>query len=113
PATIWNPAIRGAGAPKKTGRFTSSIAPSQPLPQNEDDIAYATVAQQSQWIKSRVLTSTHLTQIYLRRMERFDPKLRCVITLAKDHALDQAGRADREIGAGKYRGPLHGIPWGA
>ena len=46
-------------------------------------------------------------------MQRFDPKLRCVITLAKDHALEQARQADKEIAAGKYRGPLHGIPWGA
>ncbi|MBV8632419.1 MAG: amidase, partial [Silvibacterium sp.] len=65
------------------------------------------------WIENRQLTSERLTQIYLDRIGRFDPKLRCVITLTKDHALEQARQADKEIAAGKYRGPLHGIPWGA
>jgi len=53
-----------------------------------------------------------LTQIYLDRLKRFDPKLRCVITLTSDLAMQQARQADQEIAAGKYRGPLHGIPWG-
>jgi Asp-tRNA(Asn)/Glu-tRNA(Gln) amidotransferase A subunit family amidase len=54
-----------------------------------------------------------LTRVYLDRLRRFDPKLRCVITLTEDHAMEQARAADREIAAGNYRGPLHGIPWGA
>jgi Asp-tRNA(Asn)/Glu-tRNA(Gln) amidotransferase A subunit family amidase len=70
------------------------------------------VTKLSRWIEQRKLTSERLTQIYLRRIERFDPKLRCIITLTKDLALAQAKQADAEIGAGKYRGPLHGIPWG-
>src|SRR5579872_5320247 len=93
-------------------RFVRSKAPSAPLPAKDDDIAYATVTQLSQWIEQRKLTSTRLTQIYLDRLERFNPKLRCVITLTRDHALAQARQADQEIAAGKYRGPLHGIPWG-
>src|SRR5207244_7310328 len=59
------------------------------------------------------LTSEGLTGIYLHRIEQFEPKLRCIITLTKDVALAQAKRADAEIAAGRYRGPLHGIPWGA
>ncbi len=59
------------------------------------------------------LTSERLTNLYLARLEQYNPKLRCVITLTKEHALEQAKRADQEIAAGKYRGPLHGIPWGA
>src|SRR5438067_172268 len=113
PATVWNPSIRGAGGPKKSGKVVRSLMPARPLPKSDDEIAYATVAQLSQWIKSRALTSTRLTQIYLDRMERFDPRLRCVITVIKDQALEQAMKADREIASGKYRGPLHGIPWGA
>ena len=66
----------------------------------------------SRWLEHRQLTSERLTHIYLDRIARFDPKLRCVITLTPELALDQARRADREIAAGKYRGPLHGIPWG-
>jgi len=67
----------------------------------------------SRWIETRQLTSERLTRIYLDRLQRFDPKLRCVITLTRDLALAQAQAADREIAAGHYRGPLHGIPWGA
>src|SRR5437762_11552276 len=83
-----------------------------PLPANDADIAFAPVTQLSRWIEQRKLTSERLTQIYLRRIEQFDPKLRCIITLTRDLALAQAKKADEEITAGKYRGPLHGIPWG-
>jgi Asp-tRNA(Asn)/Glu-tRNA(Gln) amidotransferase A subunit family amidase len=93
--------------------FTRSADTHRPLPANEDDIAFAPVTQLSRWIEARQITSVQLTEIYLRRMERFDPKLHCVITLTRDHALEQARRADAEIAAGHYRGPLHGIPWGA
>ena len=67
----------------------------------------------ARWIENRQLTSERLTQLYLARLKSFDPKLRCVITLTSELALAQARNADQEIAAGKYRGPLHGIPWGA
>jgi Asp-tRNA(Asn)/Glu-tRNA(Gln) amidotransferase A subunit family amidase len=67
----------------------------------------------SGWIQSRALTSERLTRIYLERLERFQPKINCTITLTRDLALEQARRADAEIAAGRYRGPLHGVPWGA
>ncbi len=67
----------------------------------------------SRWIEQRKLTSERLTRIYLDRLDRFDPKLRCVITLTRELALTAGAKADEEIAAGKYRGPLHGIPWGA
>jgi Asp-tRNA(Asn)/Glu-tRNA(Gln) amidotransferase A subunit family amidase len=75
-------------------------------------VAYAPVTSLSRWIERRLLTSERLTTIYLRRIEQFDPKLRSVITLTRDLALTQARRADEEIAAGRYRGPLHGIPYG-
>lgn len=84
-----------------------------PLPAKDEDIAFAPLKQLSRWIEQRKLTSERLTTIYLDRLQRFDPKLRCVITLTREHALEQAKQADAEIAAGKYRGPLHGIPWGA
>ena len=84
-----------------------------PLPVSDGDIAFAPVTRLSRWIEQRRLSSERLTRIYLRRLERFNPKLRCVITLTQDLALAQAKKADEEIAAGKYRGPLHGIPWGA
>ena len=84
-----------------------------PLPTRDEDIAWATVTQLSRWILQRELTSERLTKIYLERLRRYDPQLRCVITLTDKLALEQARRADAEIAAGHYRGPLHGIPWGA
>jgi Asp-tRNA(Asn)/Glu-tRNA(Gln) amidotransferase A subunit family amidase len=93
-------------------KFVRSKSESKPLPANDDDIAFAPLTQLSRWIEERKLTSTKLTQIYLGRIERLDPKLRCIITLTRDLALAQASAADKEIAAGKYRGPLHGIPWG-
>jgi Asp-tRNA(Asn)/Glu-tRNA(Gln) amidotransferase A subunit family amidase len=92
--------------------FVRSAGDPGPLPVNDTDIAFAPVTRLSRWIEHRRLTSQRLTQIYLRRLEQFDPKLRCVITLTRDLALAQAKKADEEIAAGKYRGPLHGIPWG-
>ncbi len=84
-----------------------------PLPANDETIAFAPVHQLSRWIETRKLTSTRLTEIYLARIDRLNPKVNAVITLTRDHALAQAKAADAEIAAGHYRGPLHGIPWGA
>jgi Asp-tRNA(Asn)/Glu-tRNA(Gln) amidotransferase A subunit family amidase len=93
-------------------RFVRSHADPGPLPARDEDIAFSTVSQLSRWIEKRQLTSERLTNIYLKRIEQFDPKLRCVITVTRELALTQAKRADAEIAAGKYRGPLHGIPFG-
>jgi Asp-tRNA(Asn)/Glu-tRNA(Gln) amidotransferase A subunit family amidase len=93
-------------------RFIRSKDAAGPLPANEADIAFAPVTKLSRWVESRQLTSQRLTEIYLKRIAKYDPKLRCIITLTRDLALKQAKQADAEIAAGKYRGPLHGIPWG-
>ncbi len=114
PATQWNPSLPGisTGMPA-ADRFVRSADLHLRLPANEEDVAFALVAQLSRWIAGRQISSEELTEIYLRRIERFDPKLRCVITVTREHALEQARKADAEIAAGHYRGPLHGIPWGA
>jgi Asp-tRNA(Asn)/Glu-tRNA(Gln) amidotransferase A subunit family amidase len=83
-----------------------------PLPKNDADIAFSPVTHLSRWIETKQITSERLTNIYLDRIAKYDSKLRCVITLTRDLALQQARQADKEIGAGKYRGPLHGIPYG-
>jgi Asp-tRNA(Asn)/Glu-tRNA(Gln) amidotransferase A subunit family amidase len=111
PATLWNPLLPGVSAGPTRDRFVRSKLPSSPLP-SDDTIAFAPVTRLSRWIESRQITSERLTNIYLGRIERFDPKLRSVITLTKDHAIARAKTADAEIAAGKYRGPLHGIPYG-
>ena len=113
PATQWNPTHIGIRPAEGPNRFVRSAGHDAPLPSNDADIAYASVAQLSRWIESRKLTSERLTGIYLDRLERFDVQLHCVITLTRDHALEQARKADAEIAAGHYRGPLHGLPWGA
>jgi len=117
PATRWNPVLPGQKAGPERDQFVrsrvehSSIDPG-PLPARDEDIAFAPVTQLSRWIETCKLTSDRLTNIYLKRLEEFDPKLHCVITLTRELALKQARQADQEIAAGKYRGPLHGIPWG-
>jgi Asp-tRNA(Asn)/Glu-tRNA(Gln) amidotransferase A subunit family amidase len=116
PATVWNPMLpeMSAGMSGADGNhFVRSADLKAPLPAKDEDIAFAPVAQLSRWIESRQISSERLTQIYLDRLERFDKELHCVITLTREHALEQAQHADAEIAAGKYRGPLHGIPWGA
>lgn len=82
-------------------------------PSSDDDLAFLSVSELSALLRSRQVSSEELTGLYLNRLERFDPELRCVITLTPELALEQARRADREIGAGRWRGPLHGVPWGA
>ena len=113
PYSQWNPVLPGHKGIPKRNRFVRSNADAGPLPSNDAEIAFAPVLKLSNWIRSRKLTSERLTNIYLTRIERFDPKLRCVITLTRDLALAQAKKADQEIASGQYRGPLHGIPWGA
>jgi Asp-tRNA(Asn)/Glu-tRNA(Gln) amidotransferase A subunit family amidase len=112
PASRWDPMIPGVTPVVSRGRFIRSAHDPGPLPSRDEDIAFAPVTSLSRWIEKRALTSERLTNIYLSRIERFDPKLRCVITVTRDLALEQAKRADAEIAAGRYRGPLHGIPWG-
>jgi Asp-tRNA(Asn)/Glu-tRNA(Gln) amidotransferase A subunit family amidase len=113
PATQWNPVLTGMQVGPGEYRFVRSPQPWAPLPKDDDAIAYAPVSQLSRWIERRQLSSVRLTEIYLSRLERFDRQLRCVITLTEERALRQARKADAEIAAGHYRGPLHGIPWGA
>ena len=112
PATRWNPLLVAPEAGPDRDQFVRAPGDPGPLPNDDAAIAYAPVSRLSRWIESRKLTSERLTRIYLDRIDRFDGRLRSVITLTRDHALEQARRADAEIAAGKYRGPLHGIPFG-
>jgi len=112
PYSQWNPVLPGRSNGPLRDRFVRSNEDAGPLPTRDEEIAYAPVTKLSRWIEQRKLTAERLTLIYLKRIEQFDPKLRCVITLTRQLALQQARQADAEIEAGKYRGPLHGIPWG-
>ncbi|HEV7992651.1 MAG TPA: amidase [Gemmatimonadaceae bacterium] len=112
PATHWTPGMSGEPMGPTADRFVRSPADPAALPSSDDEIAFAPVWKLSRWIETKKLSSDRLTRIYLDRIARFDPKLRCVITVTRDLALAQAKQADAEIAAGKYRGPLHGIPYG-
>jgi Asp-tRNA(Asn)/Glu-tRNA(Gln) amidotransferase A subunit family amidase len=112
PATLWNPLLPDVPAGGTRDRFVRSRPAALPMPTSDDAIAFAPVTQLSRWIEGRLLTSSRLTNIYLSRIDRLDPKLRSVITVTREHALARAKAADAEIAAGKYRGPLHGIPYG-
>ena len=113
PYSRWNPVMPGQVAGPQRNQFVPSKVDAGPLPARDEDIAFAPVTHLSQWIQRRQLSSDRLTQIYLDRLQRFDSKLHCVITLTRELALAQAKQADAEIADGKYRGALHGIPWGA
>lgn len=112
PYSHWDPILPGETKLPLRDQFIWSKADPGPLPKNDADIAFAPLTRLARWVEKRELTSERLTSIYLERIERFNPKLRCVITLTRELALKQAKKADQEIAAGKYRGPLHGIPWG-
>jgi len=78
-----------------------------------DELVFATVTELAPLVRARQVSSVELTRMYLDRLKRYGPKLYCTVTLTEDLAMSQAERADREIKSGHYRGPLHGIPWGA
>jgi Asp-tRNA(Asn)/Glu-tRNA(Gln) amidotransferase A subunit family amidase len=112
PASVWHPvAAVGASVPSRN-EFVRATDDPGPLPADDAAIAFAPVSQLSRWIERRQLTSVRLTQIYLARIAKHDGMLRCIITLNADGALARARAMDAEIAAGRYRGPLHGIPYG-
>ena len=113
PYSRWDCALSGTTPGPASNRFVRSAADVGTLPKDDAQIAFAPVTHLSRWIETRQITSVRLTELYLSRMARFNPTLRCVITPMREQALQQARRADAEIAAGRYRGPLHGIPWGA
>ena len=112
PALYFNPLPAGFKLPTGPSSFKAS-AVTVALPQNRDDLAFYTVGQLGHLIRTKQISSVELTQFFLNRLRTYDPKLHCVITLTEDLAISQAKRADAELKAGKYRGPLHGIPYGA
>lgn len=81
-------------------------------PADLEDLAFATVRELGELLRTRRVRSVEMTEMYLARMDRLNPVLRCVVTVTRERALRQAREADREIAAGRYKGPLHGIPWG-
>ena len=113
PYSMGNPLL--GKSPRSSGGIPGGMLPKVevgPLPGSDAEIAFAPVWKLARWIEGRKLTSERLTGIYLERIKRYDPVLRCVITATPEIAMKQARAADAEIAAGQYKGPLHGIPWG-
>jgi Asp-tRNA(Asn)/Glu-tRNA(Gln) amidotransferase A subunit family amidase len=113
PAIQFSPIVPGMTFDKRRRPFRLGIAPVPAAPTKPEDAAFWPVTQLARLIRARQISSVELTKMYLERLKKYDPKLRCVITLTEEMALQQAKRADQELAAGRYRGPLHGIPWGA
>ncbi|OQX94363.1 hypothetical protein B6I21_09565, partial [candidate division KSB1 bacterium 4572_119] len=112
PALIFNPIIPGIKIEQKKF-FSIEELPKIAAPTYIEDMAFQPIPVLAQLLKTRQITSVELTTMFINRLEKFGPRLECTITLAKDLALKQAQKADREIASGNYRGLLHGIPWGA
>src|SRR6266571_9052717 len=113
PALLFNPIPVSMKFERARKKFRMSPPGKVRLPANVDELAFYSVGELAALIKTRQITSERLVRFYLNRLRKYGPKLECVVTLTEDLALEQARRADAEIAAGKYRGPLHGIPYGA
>ena len=113
PAFVFDPLPPGAKLDTVKSAPRWSAAPSVTAGSNLEDLAFISVREQAELLRTQKVTALALTQMYLARLKRYDPKLRFNVTLTEDRAIAQAKAADAEIAAGKYRGPLHGIPWGA
>ena len=112
PSLYFDPRPDNFQPKKRSGSSDWKYADTVSLPQSDAAIAFMTVAQLSSLIRQRKLTSTRLTNIYLNRIKNFKDTLSSVVTVTEELALKQAQQADEEIGQGRYRGPLHGIPYG-
>jgi Asp-tRNA(Asn)/Glu-tRNA(Gln) amidotransferase A subunit family amidase len=114
PAYIFDPLPPGAKVSTEKREPVYSKAPAMAtVPVNLDDIAFASVVELGDLVRRKKVSSTNLTEMYIARIKRYDPMLHFVVTITEDRALAKAKEADAEIAAGKYRGPLHGLPWGA
>jgi Asp-tRNA(Asn)/Glu-tRNA(Gln) amidotransferase A subunit family amidase len=111
-AIVFNPLLPGMKLPADRKTFKWS-KPNVAKPKTDEDLAFLPVTHLARLIEKREIKSLDLTKLYLERLKKYDPILHCVVTLTEELALKQATKADQEIAAGKYRGPLHGIPWGA
>ncbi|PYY01658.1 MAG: amidase [Acidobacteria bacterium] len=116
PAYVFDPVLPGMKFETMKRPLRISAAPALNVsgaPKNIEDVAFYSVRQLAELVRTRKVSSAALTDMYLERLKKYDPMLKFVITRTEDRAHAKAQEADREIAAGKYRGPLHGIPWGA
>jgi Asp-tRNA(Asn)/Glu-tRNA(Gln) amidotransferase A subunit family amidase len=113
PALLFDPVLASTKYETQKKATRISAAPNITAPKNIEDLAFATVRELGELVRTRKVSATALTEMYLERLKRYDAKLKSTVTLTEERARAQAKEADREIATGKYRGPLHGLPWGA
>ncbi len=113
PALYFNPLPVGFEFEKNYLPFKASQISAVKLPANREDLAFYSVRELGELLKTKQISSVELTKFFLERLKKYDIQLHCVVTLTEELALKQAAQADAEIKAGKYRGFLHGIPYGA
>jgi Asp-tRNA(Asn)/Glu-tRNA(Gln) amidotransferase A subunit family amidase len=114
PAVVFDPVPAGVTLPAKRAQpMIRTRVAVMARPGSLDEFAFLPVARLSELVRARKVKPSELTEMYLDRLKRYDSQLKCVITLTENRARAQALAADAEIASGKYRGPLHGIPWGA
>jgi Asp-tRNA(Asn)/Glu-tRNA(Gln) amidotransferase A subunit family amidase len=113
PALLFDPVVNGTKYETERKPERISVVPNIAAPKNVEELAFASVRELAELVRTKKVSSSALTEMYLERLKRYDPKLKFTVTLTEERARAQARDADREIAAGKYRGPLHGLPWGA
>jgi Asp-tRNA(Asn)/Glu-tRNA(Gln) amidotransferase A subunit family amidase len=111
PAIVFRPILPGHTVPNTRRPFRRHKIDAT-RPKSEEELAFLPVTHLARLVETRQVTPSDLTKIYLARLKKYDPQLHCVVNLTEELALRQAAQADSEIAAGRYRGPLHGIPWG-
>jgi Asp-tRNA(Asn)/Glu-tRNA(Gln) amidotransferase A subunit family amidase len=112
PPLYFNPVLPGMPIDRASKLFRASQPPRIVRPRSVDEIAFLPVTHLAELLRTKQVTSVELTEIYLDRLKRYGPILNCVVTLTEERGRRQAQNADKAIAAGRYRGPLHGIPWG-
>lgn len=113
PALLFDPRGPTAAEPSERQMITLPDMTAPALPEDLEEVAFWPVAKLALLLRQKKVTSLQLTEMYLERLKKYGPELKCVVTLTEELAREQARRADQELAAGRYRGPLHGIPWGA
>lgn len=111
PAMHFTPTPGETPAKEPRGKVELSKLDAPKKPRDDADLAFLPLHQLAELIRTKQITSTELTKVFLARLKKYDPALLCVVSLTEELALKQAAEADKEIAAGKYRGPLHGMPW--
>ncbi len=113
PPMYFDPLVPGAEVDTTERPFRQNVPSDVSRPTSLEDVAFWPLVRLARLIETRQVSAIELTRMYLDRLERYNPLLNCVVTLTAERALEQATRADADVAAGRYRGLLHGIPWGA